>query len=91
MRLLLWVLQLTTLAMVIGGCGRVQGRAGVKELTAYYVQFGVETLTPVTSANIQERGTRCEILSSKDVGKLEKRCMMPSNLHLRNFRMRGFA
>lgn len=36
MRLHLWVLQLATLAMVLGGCGRVQGDAGVRKMTVYY-------------------------------------------------------
>jgi hypothetical protein len=72
MRLHLWILQLVTLAMVIGGCGRVQGDQGVKKMTVYYFPIGAETLTPITSASIQERGRHCEIHSSEDIGKIKK-------------------
>ena len=72
MRLHLWVLQLATLAIVIGGCGRVQGDEGVKKMTVYYFPIGAETLTPITSASIQERGRHCEIRSSADIGKIKK-------------------
>ncbi len=56
MRLDLWGIKLATLALAIGGCGVVQGHEGVANMTIYYVPFGVETLTPITSTNIQERG-----------------------------------
>ena len=72
MRLHLWVLQLATLAMIIGGCGRVQGNEGVKKMTVYYLPIGAETLTPITSRSIQERGRHCEIISSEDIGKIKK-------------------
>jgi hypothetical protein len=71
MRLHLWVLQLAMLAMIIGGCGRVQGDEGVKKMTVYYFPIGAETLTPITSASIQERGRHCEIHSSEDIGKIK--------------------
>jgi len=72
MRLHLWVLQLAMLAIVIGGCSRVQGDEGVKKMTVYYFPIGAETLTPITSASIQERGRHCEIRSSTDIGKIKK-------------------
>jgi hypothetical protein len=59
-------------AMVIGGCGRVQGDEGVKKMTVYYFPIGAETLTPITSASIQERGRHCEIRRSEDIGKIKK-------------------
>lgn len=71
MKLSLWVLQLAMSATVIGGCGRVQGDEGAKKMTVYYVPIGMETLTPVTSANIQERGRYCEIRSGEDIGKIK--------------------
>jgi hypothetical protein len=71
MRLDLWGIKLATLALAIGGCGVVQGHEGVANMTVYYVPFGVETLTPITSTNIQERGRRCEIHSAEDIDKIK--------------------
>jgi hypothetical protein len=71
MRLGLGGITLAALALAIGGCGVVHGHEGVASVTIYYVPFGVETLTPITSTNIQERGRRCEIHSAKDVDKIE--------------------
>jgi hypothetical protein len=71
MRLDLWGIKLATLALAIGGCGVVHGQAGVANMTIYYVPFGVETLTPITSTNIQERGRHCEIHSAKDIDKIK--------------------
>jgi hypothetical protein len=70
MRLHAWVLQLAVLAMAIGGCGHAQSNEGVTKMTVYYFPIEAETLTPVTSANIQERGRRCEIHSAKDIDKI---------------------
>jgi|SRR6185437_358463 len=72
MRLHLRVLQVATLAIAIGGCGRVQGSEGVKKMIVYYFPIGAETLTPITSASIQERGRHCEIRSSGDIGKIKR-------------------
>lgn len=72
MRLNLCVFQLAMLATIIGGCGRVQGDEGVRKMTVYYFPIGAETLTPITSASIQERGKHCEISGSADIGKIEK-------------------
>jgi hypothetical protein len=66
-----WGSKLATLALAIGSCGVVQGREGVAEMTIYYVPFAVETLTPITSANIQERGRRCDLHSAKDIDKIK--------------------
>jgi hypothetical protein len=71
MELALWGIKLATLALAIGGCGVVQGHEGVANMTIYYVPFGVETLTPITSTNIQERGRRCEIHSAEDIDKIK--------------------
>lgn len=72
MRLHLCILQLAMLAMVIGGCGRVQGDEGARKMTVYYFPIGAETLTPITSANIQERGRHCEIRNGEDVRKIKQ-------------------
>ena len=61
-----------TLAIVFGGCSHVQGDAEVRKMTVYYFPIGAETLTPITSASIQERGRHCEIRSSEDVSKIKK-------------------
>jgi hypothetical protein len=57
--------------MLVGGCGRVQRDEGVTKITVYYFPIGAETLTPVTSANIQERGTYCEIRSSEGIRNIK--------------------
>jgi hypothetical protein len=66
-----WGIKLATLALAIGSCGVVQGREGVAKMTIYYVPFAVETLTPITSANIQERGRRCDVHSAEDIDKIK--------------------
>lgn len=78
MRLRVWVLPLAMLAIVIGGCGCLQGEEGVKKMTVYYFPIGAETLTPITSASIQERGRHCEIGSSAGIGKIKKVLHDPS-------------
>jgi hypothetical protein len=67
-----WGIKLATLALAIGSCGVVQGREGVAEMTIYYAPFAVETLTPITSANIQERGKRCDVHNAEDIDKIKK-------------------
>jgi hypothetical protein len=71
MRLDLWGIKLATLALAIGWFGVVEGHKGVANMTIYYVPFGVETLTPITSTNIEERGRRCEIQSAEDIDKIK--------------------
>jgi hypothetical protein len=71
MRLVLWGVNLAIVALAIGGCGGVQGHERVKNMTIYYVPIGVETLTPITSTNIQERGRHCEIRSTEDIDKIK--------------------
>ena len=66
-----WEIKLATLALAIGSCGVVQGREGVTKMTMYYVPFAAETLTPITSANIQERGRRCDVHRAEDIGKIK--------------------
>jgi len=71
MRLNLWGINLATLALAIGGCCVAQGHEGLANMTIYYFPIGAETLTPITSTNIQERGRRCEIHSAEDVDKIK--------------------
>lgn len=40
-------------------------------MTIYYVPFAVETLTPITSANIQGRGKRCDVRSAEEIDKIK--------------------
>jgi hypothetical protein len=70
MRLDVWGIGLATLALLFGGCAGAQRHEGVSSMTIYYFPIEAETLTPVTSANIQERGKRCEIHSAKDIDKI---------------------
>ena len=41
-------------------------------MSVYYFPVGAETLTPITSANIQERGRHCEIRNGEDIAKIKK-------------------
>jgi hypothetical protein len=66
-----WGIKLATLALIIGNCGAVQGGERGAKMTIYYVPFAVETLTPITSANIQERGKRCDVPSAEDIVKIK--------------------
>ena len=68
---LLGIKLLAMLALAVGGCDVLQGYEGVAKMTIYYVPFGIETLTPITSMNIQERGRRCEIHRPKDIDKIK--------------------
>jgi hypothetical protein len=70
MRLNVWGIGLATLALFFGGCLGAQGHEGVSSMTIYYFPIDAETLTPITSANIQERGKRCEIHSAKEIEKI---------------------
>jgi hypothetical protein len=66
MKFLFWGIALVALVVVTGNHFELQGQAGRVRIKIYYVPIGAETLTPVTSANIQERGRYCEIHSAKD-------------------------
>ena len=70
MRLDVWAIGLATMALFFGGCTGAQGHEETSGMTVYYVPIDAETLTPVTSANIQERGKRCEIHSAKDTDNI---------------------
>lgn len=71
MKSALWAINSAILAVVICGCSGPQPQNGTGKLTIYYVPIGIETLTPVTSANIEERGRRCEIRSILDIEKIK--------------------
>lgn len=71
MRSGLWVLVLAALIIVVVGCHRVQEHAEVGKMTIYYFPIEIETLTPVTSTNIEERGRRCEIHNIEDIEKIK--------------------
>jgi hypothetical protein len=66
-----WGIKLAALALIIGNCGAVQGGETAAKMTIYYVPFAVETLTPITSANIQERGKRCDVPGAEDFIKIK--------------------
>jgi hypothetical protein len=90
MKLELWGIKSAILALVIGGFAGVQGHEAAANMTIYYFPIGAETLTPVTSTNIQERGRRCEIHSVGDIGKIKNVCVVQLNLPLRNSRIELF-
>lgn len=55
------------------GCKRSKQReVGGYVIQAYYIPIGVETLTAVTSENIENRGNRCLIDSKGDIELLKK-------------------
>ena len=73
MRLHFWVVELTMLLLVLGGCCRAQDDSSESGmLTVYYFPIGAETLTPITSASIEERGKHCEIHRSANTRKIKK-------------------
>jgi hypothetical protein len=66
MKFLFWGIALVALMVATGNHFELQGQAGRMKIKIYYFPIGAETLTPVTSANIQERGRYCEVHSAKD-------------------------
>lgn len=58
-------------ALALGCCSISKGYEGAAKMTIYYVPFDIETLTPITSTNIQERGRRCEIHNLKNIDKIK--------------------
>jgi len=66
MKVLLWGIAFVALLVVTGYHFKLQGQEGKVKIKMYYFPVEAETLTPVTSANIQERGRYCEIHSAKD-------------------------
>jgi hypothetical protein len=66
-----WGIKLAALALIIGNGGAVKGGERAAKMTIYYVPFAVETLTPITSANIQERGKRCDVASAEDIIRIK--------------------
>lgn len=59
-------------AVVLVACCRSNGQKAFQPLRVYYVPIGAETLTAVTSANIEHRGARFEIQSAKDICAIMK-------------------
>ncbi len=66
-----WKITLTTLVFAIGCSSVARGHEGATKMTIYYVSFSVETLTPITSENIQERGIRCDVSSAEDIATIK--------------------
>jgi hypothetical protein len=85
MRAGIWGIGLAVLALFIGACAGAQRHEGVLSMTVYYFPIAAETLTPITSANIQERGKRCEIQSAKDIGKIRDALRAASSPTSQNF------
>lgn len=76
---------LAALALFFGACTGAQRHEGVSNMTIYYFPISAETLTPITSANIQERGKRCEVHSAKDIGKIRDVLRAASSPTSQNF------
>lgn len=85
MRSDVWRVGLATVALFFGGCAGAQRYEGVSSMTVYYFPIEAETLTPVTSTNIQERGKRCEIHSVKDIDKIRDVLRAASSLTSQKF------
>jgi hypothetical protein len=66
MKYLLCCIAFVALLMVTEYHCKFQGQEGIVKIKMCYFPIEAETLTPVTSANIQERGRYCEIHSAKD-------------------------
>lgn len=68
----LWKTKLPAiLALAMGGFGISQGYEGQATMTIYYVPFAIETVTPITPTNIEERGRPCEIHRAKDIDNIK--------------------
>ena len=59
-------------AFVLAGCCRFHDQRAALRLRAYYVPIGMETLVGITSASIETQGSRCEIISVKDICAVRK-------------------
>jgi hypothetical protein len=67
MKLISLGIALAVVVVVLGSNYGLRGQAREGKMKVYYFPIGAETLTPVTSANIEERGRHCEISSAKDI------------------------
>jgi hypothetical protein len=56
---------LVVATLTIGACAKEAAM-----LTIYYFPLGAETLTPVTSENIESRGAKCVIAAPEEVGRI---------------------
>lgn len=57
--------------VLVGGCSSTTIAKGERMLRIHYFPIGAETLTPVTTENIEKRGERCEISSPEDVARIK--------------------
>jgi hypothetical protein len=55
------------LAMICGTSSGLRGQERATKRKVFYFPIGAETLTPVTSSNIEQRGRFCEIRSTKNI------------------------
>ena len=67
MKLISLGIALAVVAVVFGNNCGLRGQEREGKMKVYYFPIGAQTLTPVTSANIEERGRHCEISSAKDI------------------------
>ncbi len=54
------------------GCDSSANSPNAVAFRFFYIPIGAETLTPVTSENIEQRGHRCDIRSTKDMHTIRK-------------------
>ena len=67
MKLISLGIVLAVVVVVFGSNCGLRGQEREGKMKVYYFPIGAQTLTPVTSANIEERGRHCEISSAKDI------------------------
>ena len=67
MKLISLGIALAVVVVVFGSNCGLRGQEREGKMKVYYFPIGAQTLTPVTSANIEERGRHCEISSAKDI------------------------
>lgn len=72
MRFLLSGLALATIVIGIGGYCSLRGQDKGNKLRVYYYPIGAETLTSINGSNIEEKGSRCDIISLADVRAIKK-------------------
>jgi hypothetical protein len=63
---------LAIVALVFGSGCHLNSQKAKEMMKVNYVPIGVETLTPVTSANIEARGRYCEIRSDREIFAIKK-------------------
>jgi hypothetical protein len=58
--------------LLFWGCDSSENPANATAIGVYYFPIGAETLVPITSESIEQRGRRCEIRATNDIRAIRK-------------------